>query len=430
MWIKRFIILILMLLVAGIVTAQSNAPRLAFVNDAGQLVVASADGQMRWIITNPGESLHPTFGFTLSPDGEQIAMAISSGDIVSLRIGHISSMAVKEVTQLSGTITGGVWTPDGDVIVSDGTMIARYSLDAVQVHISDAELSLISPYSDDRPYLDRGRSLSPDGSTLFYQQAGVYTLQSGSSSPLRLDLSNAPGLPSSGMWSDAALMVAYWGASSSGTTALAVTNATSGSSITLDSGSSAPVMPVAWEPGSTRLLYRDPTGLVRLADLACLNSGCADNPLQNGQPVIPATGTDLQFSAGRLIYRDGDRLQMLDLPCVAAGNCLESGQTLASSMVPDTLVHGAGAVAAYSISGESGASAVQIADLACQPDCSPRSIVAGGVAGLLSADGSYLIVQNFADGLQVLRLSDLAPITLYQPADPLAAGIWSRARWP
>lgn len=63
------LIVICLLLIPTSIQAQLGPPQVAYLNSSGQLIVAGADGVTRWIISNPGETLHPTVGYTWSPDG-------------------------------------------------------------------------------------------------------------------------------------------------------------------------------------------------------------------------------------------------------------------------------------------------------------------------------------------------------------------------
>jgi hypothetical protein len=272
-----------------------------------------------------------------------------------------------------------------------------------------------SPYATETPNLAPISSLSSDGRYVFFWRSGRYALATvGSGSAFDLPSENDPGARRSGLWAGRSPLVAYWGFAN-GNSALSVTNAANGQTITLDSGRSAPITPLAWRPGTTQLVYRNATNFVQIADVGCLESGCGANPLEQGTQLFPATATDVQIPSGDwAFFRDGETVQALNLSCINEGNCLEQAVTLGQNAAPSTWVHVAGNTLAYTAYTQDATNPndreVRAVDLTCLGDpgtCQAIPLLLPAVAGLLSPNGMYLTVDEASGGLQVVQVSSL-----------------------
>lgn len=422
---RRLWILLLaaLLWTTSLVQAQGQANQVAFVNGSGQVVVTSGDGQLRWIVTNPGETLAQPLGFTWSNDGRQLLLAIANGGGVSLRVGDVASQSVREIGQVNGTPSGGEWTADGrGVIIASGSQLLFYGTDGSVAALVDGQgaLALYSPFASDRPQVAGGGGLSPDGRYVFYWQneggQGRYqVLNLNSGAVTALPALNDANARQSGLWADRVPLVAYWG-SDNGSSILAVTNADNGQTLTLNSGRTVPVTPLAWRPGSALLVYRDTSNFVKATDLSCLaQGGCSGNPLESGVDLLPATASDIQIPAGSnwIYFRDGENVQALELSCVTAGNCLNAIVTLGGQAVQRLWIHATGNTLAYtaytSDPNNPGDRVVQVINLRCLGDptsCQPATLATQAVAGLVSPDGAYVVADVIGNGLNVLRVAD------------------------
>src|SRR5579871_6706947 len=174
---RRVVLLVFLLCIIAAfpVAAQSSSPLVALTNSSGQLIVSSADGSYRWIVTNPGQTLAGDFAW--AANGNQVLFAV--GNV--LNSGSIAQQNVQQIGQVAGNLI----------------------------------------------------SLSPDGKFAFYQTSdggyGIQALNGGATT--KGALSNNVGAPNNGVWSSAAPDVAYWGYN--GNSDLGVTNAANGQSITL-----------------------------------------------------------------------------------------------------------------------------------------------------------------------------------------------------
>lgn len=417
------VFLIVLLALGGAASAQGQTPLVAFVNSSGQVVVASGDGQVRWIVTNPGELLAQPVGYTWSPDGEHLLLAISAGGGVSLRTAEIASQTVREIGQLEGAPSGGEWTPDGNaVVVASGSQLLRFGIDGTMTPLVSGQgaLALYSPFASDRPQVAGGGGLSPDGRYLFYWQSeggqGRYHLldvNSGAVTPLAVV--NDANARQSGLWAERAPLVAYWG-TDGGSSVLAVTHAASGQTVTLNSGRTVPVTPLAWASGGAQLIYRDTSNFIRLTDLSCLTQGgCVGSPLENGVELLPATASEVQIPPGStwVYFRDGDNVGALDLRCANGGNCLDSIVTLGGQAVQRLWIHAAGNTLAYtaytSDPNNPADREARVVDLRCATNpatCQPVALASQAVAGLVSPDGAYVAADLIGSGLHVLRVAD------------------------
>ena len=411
-----WLVAIFILLTALPLQAQ-NGGMVAFVNGSGQLVVSSGDGAYRWIVTNPGEFLVEQVGYNWSPRGDRLFFAVNLGGEVSLRVGDVNAQNAVEIGRIpNSNLSGGIWVGNG-VVVGAADSINYY--DAANGTVSglitgQGNVSLISPFANDHPNLPQPSSISPSGDYLFYQQGdGRYAVAAlNGATAFPLPGANETNARLTGLWSDNSGLVAYWGFE--GNSVLSVTDAASGSTITLDSGRATPITPLAWRENSNQLLYRDGAGMVRAADVSCVLSGCGVNPLENGVEVMPASASDVQTDGDWAFYRDGDGVFAIWLGCVDSGACAGTAITLGTTAAPGTLLHVNGGVLAYT-----GYSAnpndpndrdVRVVSLNClnSGSCSPQSVLGGAVAGLVSPDGSSVVVEQVGVGLSVLNLSSLS----------------------
>lgn len=415
----------------GSVNAQGT-PNLAFVNNSGQLVVASADGGNRWIVTNPGETLVNPLGFTWSPDGRRLFFAVNLGGEVSLRVGDFGSQSAYEISRASGSLSGGEWTPDGRavVIAANDTiylMNADGSGAAPIAGGAGAPVAIPSPFAVDRPNLPQARALSADGNYIFYWQGGSYAVQSLGGSAATLPGGNDAGARQSGLWSSAAPLVAYWGFE--GSAVLSVTNAANGQTVTLNSGRSAPVTPAGWRPGTTQLVYRDASNFVRIADLGCLNSGCGSNPLESGIELLPTSANEIQIGRDWAYFIDGEQIRAVNMNCAGSNNCAGSIVTIGVNVAPQTGMHVAGSTLTYTAYSQSPydpadrtAAAINLNCLSNPASCQPTALV-GGTAGLVSPDGQFVTVGR--GGIDTVQVGSLALTELSGSGASLNSARWS-----
>ncbi|MEO8395689.1 MAG: hypothetical protein ABI700_22030 [Chloroflexota bacterium] len=336
----------------------------AFVNGSGQLIVSSGDGtSFRWIVTNPGEKLagEPVWV------GNQVLFAVGN----SLRAGNLNQQNVGEVGQASGALL----------------------------------------------------SVSPDGNSLFYQgQDGGYGLQStDGSGATPLTLTNDRGALYSGLWSGT--KVAYWGYA--GNSTLAVTDTASQQTVTLDSGRSTPITPLAWRPGTAQLIFRDATGSIRLADLACLRGSCSNNPLENAT-VLALADTDVATDGTWLFYRADGNINAVNLDCGTSCN----GVAIATNAAPQTALSAAGGTLVYTAyqqnPNDPSDREVRVLNLGCvnnPSSCAPQAVLSGAVAGAISSDGRFAVVQT-SSGLNSLDLSSGATAYLSDAGAALSDAHW------
>jgi hypothetical protein len=361
----------LIALLGTLPAAAQSAPLVAFVSSSGQLIVSSGDGSYRWIVTNPGETLagDPTW----SANGSSLYFAVNTGSEISLRAANVSQQNIAEIGKASGRVF----------------------------------------------------VISPDGSAVFYQQndGSFALLTSGGTVPL--PISNDYGARYNGLWADAAPLVAYWGYA--GNSTLGVTNAANAQTVMLDSGRSAPIAPLAWRQGTAQLFYRDAAGSIRLADLSCLQSGCGNNPL-DAAATLAAADADVTSDGTWLYYRSGDTVTAVLLTCPA--DCGSSAVAVAGSAAPQTSLHAANGILVYTGYAQNpndpNDREVRRLSLGCMSNpgsCAPQTILQGAVAGDVSDNGRYVVVE-LASGLSSLDLSTGAQTYLSDRGAPLASAHW------
>src|SRR5579871_6008123 len=98
--VRRVLLLVFLLcMIAAFPTAaQSASPLVALVNSSGQLIVSSADGSYRWIVTNPGQTLAGAFAW--ASNGNQVLFAV--GNV--LNSGSIAQQNVQQIGQVAGNL--------------------------------------------------------------------------------------------------------------------------------------------------------------------------------------------------------------------------------------------------------------------------------------------------------------------------------------
>lgn len=409
-------------------------PQIAFLNSSGQLIVSAADGEMRWIVTNPGEQLHPVLGFSWSPDGRRLFYAVQGEGRVSLRIWEREAQTGAEVGTVQAPASGGEWLDDA-VRVAGAEQDGFYSLSGTSARVPTVAM-LISPFQTAQPHLPAASSLSFNGDYTFGLRSGEYGLFSLGEPFQGLGVRNESDAVRSGLWSDVLPLVAYWGTQADGVSVLAVTAAESLATLTLASEGSTPLQPIAWFPGTGLLVYRDASSQIRTADVGCLVGGtCTENPLESGPRLLPPSATQVQIQGERIVYRDGNDILALDMACLAEATCAESAQLVATQAAPRTLVHFAGERIAYTAFLTDAANPadreVRVIDANCLPEDCPGTplLVPNAIAGMLSPQGDYLLVEVLGDGLYSVRVQDgsRAYLTgsLGEPGEGLLTARWS-----
>ncbi len=364
--------------------AQAGGDLLAYENASGQLVVAGGGGDFRWIVTNPNEPLNPTGALSWSPGGEQLLYSVQTGNGASLRVANPATQAATEVAAVNGPLTGGAWLSSSAVLAGTGQGVVAWDINTgnAQVIVPDGRTTT-------------GQTAGPGGRFIFYQrgdQLATAAANGGNEVLLGRNNADAPGL---GLWADSGAVVAYWAITDSGTAALGVANAQTGEVITLDTGSSIPVTPHAWLPGTLTLLYRSSNGLMAL-DASCIASGCSAQPAP--VTVLPMTSAEVGTSAaGTLVYAANGSVFAADAGCIQAGTCTNAAAGVGNAGADSTL-HVRGTTAAYTAAN----GVVHVFDTGCVSggNCQPTATgLAGAVVGV-SAAGDAVAV-NDGQTLQV-----------------------------
>jgi hypothetical protein len=410
--------------------AQGAGPYLAFVNSSGQLVVASGDGGYRWIVTNPGEYLNAALGYSWSPNARQVFFAVDAGTEISLRVADIASQSMAEIGRVAPPVSGGQWTPDSaSLLLALGNRLVALPVTGgglVDLVNAPANVGLRSPFDigSERSHLPQARNIAPGGQFLFYGLGANNAVQSIGGAPVMLTGGDPTG-QYNGLWADAAPLVAYTGMS--GNSQLAVTNAATGATLTLDSGRTAPINPLVWRPGTLQLIYRDATNYVRIADVACLMSGCADNPLQTGRELLPASAVDVQTDGTWVYFMDAATVQAVPLSCVDTASCPTSAVRLGDSVAPQSLMDVSGTTLVYTAGGGYGGGEIRALDLTCLANpatCTPRPLLSNAASGAVAPNGAYVVVEG-GGTLNSLRVAD-GQLSYLSDSN---GGLLAKARW-
>jgi hypothetical protein len=399
--------------------AQAGA-LVAFINSSGQLVVASADGSVRWIVTNPGELLQPELGYTWSPAGDKLFFAVQTSGGISLRIGDVGTQTASEIGLASGSVSGGDWTDRGIVIANDNTLRFYQTNGSVTSIDRGAAVQVISPYT-------AGKSGVRDDAVLF-AQADSFHLLRGDDRVLDLPGSQTALGLSSALWSDEAALVAYSAFNEQNNSILVVASH-EGGSISLSSGRSTPLTPVLWLPGTTQLLYYGADYQIQLAEVGCVFNGCGANPLENGTVVLPASAVDVRIAQNTVFFRESEQIRGVRLACVATNTCLNEAFTLGGNAVTDAGLTLQGTVLVYTAYSQDAFNpndrTIWRVDVACVPECAAQPLLAGAVNGWLSPAGDMLIADIAGAGLHLMTLSDAVPMMLSGSGAALSAARWN-----
>lgn len=409
----------------GVVSAGAQGQSLvAFTNAAGQLVVTSADGGYRWVLTNPGETLSPALGFNWAQNGSRLFFAVDQGGEVSLRAADVASQNAVEIGRVgNGNLSGGEWTPDhSGVLVATGDRLTWYPVSgtAMDVLAGQSGLSLRTPALDARA---GWRSLAPDARTLVYRDAygSAVALPLTGGTPVTL-VSGADPSAQGGLWTEDGGLVAVAGGGQ-----IAAYSPVTGA-LAQAAGGSVPPAPLLWLPGSSTLLYQDGAGAVRAGDFACLRSGPCD-PFSAAAPVLPASAHDLRAVSGNLVYLDGENVNSVPLSCLSAGGC--APLTAAGAAAPGSGLEVRGNVLAYTAytanPNDLADREARVLDASCLSSggCTPRAVGPGAQAGALAPDGRSLALVSPA-GLSLVDVASGAQTPLSDPAYGQSA---RSARW-
>ena len=424
-----FIMLILMM-VAVTIHAQGVPPSVAFINNSGQLVVVSADGNSRWIATNPGEALHANLGYTWSPNGTQIFYAVDYGNVVSLRVGDITTGAIVEIGQASGELSGGEWTNDNQVLVASNNTIVAYPSNTV-ITTTVGQASIVSPYASGNTHTDIA-SLNPGNNALFYHDGDASVVQAGGNVVPTNTIRT--GLQEVSIWSSVAPLVAYSGFGPNGNGVLAISNANSGETIFFPSSYSTPALPIAWIPNTNILVFKDDVGNVRAAAVDCLQTGCDPNILATAGQLLPATATDLQVTASWVLYRENNNLMgvRVDANCLVNNTCTATAGIVGANIAPRTSYFVNGTRIFYTAFTQDAQNPsdreVRVIDTLCAPDCPATILIANAVGGAVSSNGTFMLAAVANSGIHVVNTSDLSLVQLSN-ANGQAATLLDGMRW-
>lgn len=389
------IFLVVVALLATIPIQAQQTPLLAYVNAGGQLVISGTDANFRWIVTNPGEPIVANTNLVWSPDGSRLFYAVQGTDSVSLRVASPGNQTSTELTAIGGAVMGGEWMPNGQGIIIG----ANNGLNLIA--INNGDVTLIAPNAR----LTSGQTISPDGRSLFYHADGQFTLQSNTSA-VALPGTNNASAAGIGIWSDVEAWVAFWVQTAQGTSALNVTSANSGETLTIDTGSTVPVTPLQWIPDSTILIYRSARG-IGAVDVSCLTAGC--NQIPQTVFFLPVNVGGMAISNNTLIYMLGGSVRVASTDCITNGNCENSASQIEAATA-NSPMKVAGRLAAYT----AGDGTLHLLDLACvdSGNCTPIATGVTGSINTIAPDGQNLLVTSSGQ-LQILNLrsASLSPLT-------------------
>lgn len=372
--------------------AQSNPPYLSYVNAGGQLVITDANGNFRWVVTNPGEQLLETVPLAWSPGDNRLLHAVQTGGSISIRLADMEQQTLLELANVTGAVGGGSWTATGS-----GVLLS-----------TSAGIQLLDPNSGNSALLVPGGQLtsggatSPDGRFLFFYLGGSFATAP-TSNPQALSAlpgQNNPTADNVGLWAGSSPFVAYWGFGSSGTSTLGVANAANGAVLQVDGGSSLPITPLTWLPGTQTLLYRSAAGVMAL-DASCLATSCNGTP--QATAILPVETSRVAISQSNvLVYAVGSQLLGASAQCVRGGDCTAGAVTVGG--IANSNSWGiAGGTAVFTATDGT----INTVELGCvgAGTCNPTATSLRGIVGSTAQTTAHAAV--FAGNqLQILDLTD------------------------
>lgn len=355
--------------------------------------------------------------------------AVNLGASLSLRVAEVAVQSVTEVGQVSGTISGGEWIDNSNVLIATLSGLVRIDIrSGGAILVEGEQITLPSPFSNNRPHLPSAESAG--SGFIFYWQNGIYNILGNGISPIS-DVANDANARNSGLWSTDNSLVAFWGFGGDGGSRLAVTRPDTLDTLIFASGSSTPTIPLAWN-NPTELLYRDASGIIRMADVRCLQGSCGDNPLETGVEVAPATATDFQVINDYGIYSDNEQIRAVPLRCFVSNDCAANTVTIGTNAAPRTILHASSNRLIYTAYtsdalNPTDRNVMVISDLGCLPNCQPHVLVNHAIGGMLSLNGDAAVVDIIDEGMHIININDGTRIFLTQVNEVGSALL--TARW-
>lgn len=396
------LVTILLFLFASLALAQRTV-NLAYVNTGGQLVITDSNATSRWVVTNPGESLLADVNLAWAPNSDQLFFGVQAGGTSSLRVANPSSTTVAEIASVNGGVLGGEWTPNGQAVLvglNDG--IYQLGANGAARLISNAQVTT-------------GQLISPNGRFLFYYHGSGFAVDTISGgNQVALPGRNNVIATGVGLWAPNSPFVAHWGFGDTGTSVLVVTNAASGDSVVLDSGSSVPVTPLVWQ--AETLLFRGATG-VQAINLACLANGCGSTP--SAVNILPVDAANVSIDGNVLVFSRAEQIFGANANCANNGDCASNAVQLGS--LANTYLSVMDNTAAYTTTDGS----IQAVNLSCvgSGGCNATNTGVRGNIQMFAPNGEQVLAVS-SNRLQIINLSNLADSTIID-----GVGSNSRLAW-
>jgi hypothetical protein len=159
-----------------------------------------------------------------------------------------------------------------------------------------------------------------------------------------------------------------------------------------------------------------------------MQSSCAANPLEIGTALASADA-DVATDGMRLLFRSGDQIAAVNLSCASTDSCLNSAVGFAANAAPQTALNVAGGRLVYTAyqqnPNDPNDREVRVVDLGClnTGSCAPQTAAVSAVAGTISADGRFAVVE-LPSGLNSLDLNSGAIAYLSDRGAPLDGAHW------
>jgi hypothetical protein len=116
-------------------------------------------------------------------------------------------------------------------------------------------------------------------------------------------------------------------------------------------------------------------------------------------------------------YRAAGSVYAQPLSCIADSTCATTAIPLAAQVAPRTILHVVDSTLIYTAYLNDPTNPadreIRLLDTNCLPDsCTPQPLVSGAIAGMLSGNADYLVMDVIGDGRYTLRLADMNRVYL------------------
>ncbi|GAB1422323.1 hypothetical protein MASR2M15_25510 [Anaerolineales bacterium] len=391
-------------LIWGSASAQEGQ-FVAFMNSAGQLLISSQDGQIRWILSDPGQTIATQQLPKWSFDGHRLLYALDLGQqSFDLRMVDAPSQSLIASTPIN-PFGGADWVSGQNALVAQGSELLVFNTALQSLGTFQGNLRLLQTVQ------------TGNGVLALLVEGNAYRLFNANNTAL-FELPGQYDARTHGHTTNEQGLIAYSSRDESGGSLLVVVSA-NGTFFAHPSASTSPMQALTFT-GDRRLNYRDVSGVIRIADVSCVLTSCGVDPFSSALDILPASAGEIKLNGNTLVYKDANQLLMAPITCLNTGSCNASAAVLATNVALRLPYFMADNGKLFYTGFNNNVADVSdrhlfSADLACA-DCGAQLLRSGALAVDLSSDGRKLVIDDADEGLNILDLASGSLVFLAPPA--------------